>query len=183
MKLLFFSDIHGVPERVERLLEQATLLQPDRMILLGDVLYHGPRNGIPEQYDPVGVATLLNAHKERLLAVRGNCDSEVDQMMLNFPMLAPFSEVLTETQRFFLTHGHLWNAAQLPPVSAGTILVHGHTHIPELRVLPEKIVLFNPGSISLPKKGFPPSFGFFDGGVLTIRRLEDGETLMAYGIA
>lgn len=178
MKLLFLSDIHGVPETLGRLFEHAAALAPDRLILLGDALYHGPRNGVPERYDPKRVAELLNAHAHDLLAVRGNCDSEVDQMLLSFPIMADFSEVLTDSRRFFLTHGHVWNEANPPPVPAGTVLAHGHTHVPELKELPGGITLFNPGSITLPKKNFPRTFGFFDGQRLSVRRLDDGSPFL-----
>ena len=178
MKLLFFSDVHGVPSTLERLFEHASELKPDLMVLLGDALYHGPRNGVPGWYDPQKVADLLNAHKEQILAVRGNCDADVDQFLLQFPIMSDFSEIITDSARFFVTHGHLWNAANVPPVPRGTVLAHGHTHIPEIRSLPEGVTLFNPGSISLPKRNFPPSFGFFDGKKLTVRRLEDGAVLI-----
>ena len=178
MKLLFFSDVHGVPSTLERLFEHAAELKPDMMVLLGDALYHGPRNGVPGWYDPQKVAELLNEHREHILAVRGNCDADVDQFLLKFPIMADFSEIITDSARFFVTHGHLWNAANVPPVPQGTILAHGHTHIPEIRLLPEGVTLFNPGSISLPKRNFPPTFGFFDGTSLTVRRLEDGEDLI-----
>ena len=179
MKLLFFSDVHGVPSSLERLFEHADALQPDQMVMLGDALYHGPRNGVPGWYDPQRTADLLNDRRTRILAVRGNCDADVDQFLLKFPILADFSEILTETRRFFLTHGHLWNAANVPPVPRGTVLAHGHTHIPELRLLPEGVTLFNPGSVSLPKRNNPPTFGFFDGDKLTVRRLEDGAVFLS----
>ena len=114
MKLLFFSDIHGVPETLRQLFDRADELQPDRLIMLGDALYHGPRNGIPGFYAPDKVAAMLNSRKEKIMAVRGNCDSEVDQMLLQFPIMADYAELLVENQRFFLTHGHLWNAEKMP---------------------------------------------------------------------
>lgn len=171
MKIIFFSDIHGVPSTVEKLLAHADRLQAEQLVLLGDVLYHGPRNGVPGFYDPAKVAELLNARREQILAVRGNCDAEVDQMMLNFPIMADYAELAVENHRFFLTHGHLWNAENLPALPAGTTLVHGHTHIPEDRVLECGIRIFNPGSISLPKQQTPQSFGFFDGETLTHHKL------------
>lgn len=174
MKILFFSDIHGVPATLQKTLEHADRLQPDRLILLGDALYHGPRNGVPGQYDPVKVAELLNHEKQRIIAVRGNCDSEVDQMMLEFPIMSDFAEIVTSNTRFFLTHGHLWNQEHLPPVPDQTIIAHGHTHIPTLKSLECGITIFNPGSISLPKNGHPPTFGWFDGRNLSIHRLDDG---------
>ncbi|MDD4817515.1 MAG: phosphodiesterase [Victivallaceae bacterium] len=178
MKLLFFSDIHGVPATLKRLFEQAETLCPDQLVLLGDALYHGPRNGVPPLYDPRETAALLNQRKREIIAVRGNCDSEVDQMMLEFPVMADFSEILADGRRFFLTHGHRWNAANLPPLPHGTVMAHGHTHIAEIgRIENEDLTIFNPGSISLPKNGAPQSFGWFDGRTLSVRRLDNGAIL------
>ena len=177
MKILFFSDVHGVPDALEKLLAHADRLAPDRLVLLGDALYHGPRNGVPTDYDTARTAELLNSRRDRLLAVRGNCDAEVDQLMLEFPIMADFAELWTEHDRFFLTHGHLWNENRLPPLVPGTTLVHGHTHLPVLKTLPGGVTVFNPGSIALPKGGFPPSFGWYDGEKLSLRRLADGGPL------
>ena len=177
MKLLFFSDIHGVPATLRRVLEYADILAADRLVLLGDALYHGPRNGVPDEYDAPEVARLLNSRRRSLIAVRGNCDSEVDQQMLEFPIMAEYAEIIAGERRFFLTHGHRYNAGNIPPVPDDTVLAHGHTHIPEIaRVC--GITIFNPGSISLPKGGFPRSFGFFDGERLSVRRLDDGSILL-----
>lgn len=175
MKILFFSDIHGVPGTLSKVLAHARTMQPDKMVLLGDLLYHGPRNGVPGHYDPVKVAELLNRECQRIVAVRGNCDSEVDQMMLDFPIMSDFAELLTPETRFFLTHGHLWNAEHLPPVPDNTILAHGHTHIPAIKRLECGITIFNPGSISLPKNGHPATFGWFDGRELSVHLLDNGE--------
>jgi putative phosphoesterase len=171
MKIIFFSDIHGVPSTVEKLLAHADDLMADQLVLLGDILYHGPRNGVPGFYDPPKVAELLNARREQILAVRGNCDAEVDQMLLKFPIMSDYAELAVDGHRFFLTHGHLWNAENLPAIPAGTTLVHGHTHIPEDRMLECGIRIFNPGSISLPKQQTPQSFGFFDGKILSLMKL------------
>ncbi len=179
MKLLFFSDIHGVAQSLEKVLQWADKLSPDKLVLLGDALYHGPRNGVPGFYDPQKTASLLNANKERLVAVRGNCDTEVDQMMLDFPVLADFSQLLLPSRSFFLTHGHIWNQHHLPPLAAGSILAHGHTHIPQITMLDNGIEVFNPGSISLPKQQFEPSFGFFDGDKLSVRNLADGKVMFS----
>lgn len=177
MKLLFFSDIHGVPETLRQLFDRADELQPDRLIMLGDALYHGPRNGIPGFYAPDKVAAMLNSRKEKIMAVRGNCDSEVDQMLLQFPIMADYAELLVENQRFFLTHGHLWNAEKMPQLPENSILAHGHTHVPEISKSATGITIFNPGSISLPKQDFPRSFGFFDGSKLSVRELENGNLI------
>lgn len=163
MRLLFLSDIHGVPSTLEAALTAAQPLNPDRIILLGDLLYHGPRNGVPDFYDPVKVVQMLNGLKERIVAVRGNCDAEVDQMMFEFPMMADYALVDAGTATFFLTHGHLWNERRLPPFGRATVFAQGHTHIPELRTLTGGLTFFNPGSVSLPKGGSARSFGFFDG--------------------
>ena len=157
MKILFLSDIHGMAPTLAKALEHADILRPDRIIVLGDVLYHGPRNGVPDRYNPPQAVELLNARKDMILAVRGNCDAEVDQMLLDFPIMADYAEFHTETRRFFFTHGH--------------------THIPVLKTLPGGITIFNPGSISLPKEDFPQSFGFFDGENLSVRQLADGSVM------
>lgn len=178
MKLLFLSDIHGVPGTLRRVFEHADALGAERLVLLGDALYHGPRNGVPDEYDAPEVARLLNSRKQSLIAVRGNCDSEVDQQMLEFPIMADYAEIIAGARRFFLTHGHKYNVGNVPPVPDGTVLAHGHTHIPEITSVCG-ITIFNPGSISLPKGGFPRSFGFFDGDKLSVRRLDDGSVLFA----
>ncbi len=138
----------------------------DQLVLLGDLLYHGPRNGVPSFYDPEKVVAMLNPLKDRILAVRGNCDAEVDQMMFEFPMMADYALLDAGTEKFFLTHGHLWHEHKLPPVGIGTTLVHGHTHIPELKTLSCGMKIFNPGSVSLPKGGSARSIGYFDGDAL-----------------
>jgi len=163
MRIVFMSDIHGVPSALEAALAAADDLGYDRLVLLGDLLYHGPRNGIPDFYDPVRVAKTLNSRKDRIVAVRGNCDAEVDQMMFEFPMMADYAVLDAGVERFFLTHGHRWNEYCLPPLGMGTVLAHGHTHVPELKELGCGIKIFNPGSVSLPKGGSAPSFGYFDG--------------------
>lgn len=163
MRLLFLSDIHGVPAPLETALKMAETLNPDRIVLLGDLLYHGPRNGVPNLYDPARVTEILNGLKERIVAVRGNCDAEVDQMMFQFPMMADYAILDAGTETFFLTHGHLYNEDRLPPLGIGTVLAHGHTHVPELKTLACGLKIFNPGSASLPKGGSSRSFGFFDG--------------------
>ena len=177
MKIVFISDIHGMPGTLAKALAHADALKADRLVLLGDILYHGPRNGVPNLYDPVKVAALLNERKEQILAVRGNCDAEVDQMMLQFPIMADYAELFCDDHRFFLTHGHLWNEEHLPDIPSGSILVHGHTHIARLQKLPGGITIFNPGSVSLPKTTVIRSFGFFDGNSLSIRDLEENRQL------
>ena len=166
MKIAFMSDIHGVPSKLAAALASADALGFDRLVLLGDLLYHGPRNGVPSFYDPEKVAAMLNARKDRIIAVRGNCDAEVDQMMFEFPMMSDYAVLDAGTEAFFLTHGHLWNEWSLPPIGMGTVLVHGHTHVPEQKKLTCGLTIFNPGSVSLPKGGSSCGFGYFDGATL-----------------
>ncbi len=163
MKIAFMSDIHGVPSALSAALSAADSLGFDRLVLLGDLLYHGPRNGVPDFYDPAKVAEMLNARKDAIVAVRGNCDAEVDQMMFAFPMMCDYALLDAGSETFFLTHGHLWNESRLPPAGCGTVLAHGHTHVPELKRLGCGMTVFNPGSVSLPKGGSTRSFGYFDG--------------------
>ena len=166
MKILFLSDIHGVPSTLKQALATAAPLGYDRIVLLGDLLYHGPRNGVPSFYDPEKVAAILNGLKDKIIAVRGNCDAEVDQLMFDFPMMSDYSILDAGSETFFLTHGHLWNERILPPIGIGTVLAHGHTHVPELKKLECGLTIFNPGSVSLPKGGSSRSFGYFDGNTL-----------------
>lgn len=166
MRILFLSDIHGVPSALEAAFQSADTLGYDRIVLLGDLLYHGPRNGVPDFYDPVKVARMLNLRKHEIIAVRGNCDAEVDQMMFEFPMMSDYAVLEAGKETFFLTHGHHWNEWNLPPVGMCTALVHGHTHIPELKTLECGMKIFNPGSVSLPKGGTSRSFGYYDGSEL-----------------
>lgn len=170
-RIAFFSDIHGVPATLEEFYRAADGLGAEHLVLLGDALYHGPRNGVPVKYDPKTVAALLNSRKESILAVRGNCDCDVDQMMLEFPIMAEYSNLLVDGRRFFLTHGHLYHKDYLPPLPSGSVFVQGHTHIPALEELPGGITFLNPGSISLPKGGSQRSFAFYDGKELTLHTL------------
>jgi len=163
MRILFMSDIHGVPSALENALIRGGELGYDKIVLLGDLLYHGPRNGVPNFYDPVLVARILNGLKDKIVAVRGNCDAEVDQMMFEFPMMSDYAILDAGKETFFLTHGHLWNEYRIPPIGMATVLAHGHTHIPENKLLECGMRIFNPGSVSLPKGGSSRSIGYFDG--------------------
>ena len=182
MKILFFSDIHGDPSSMELLFERNKELQADKCVFLGDALYHGPRNTLPEHYNCMKTVEYFNSIKENILAVRGNCDADVEQMLLAFPMMGDYALLHTETAQFFLTHGHIWNENTLPPVANGTVLVHGHTHIPVCKEIVKegkKITIFNPGSATLPKGGFERSFGFYDGKKLSLHLLKDGTMFQA----
>lgn len=181
MKLMFASDLHGSLAATEKVLETFEQSEARWLILLGDFLNHGPRNPLPQNYQPAQVATRLNAYASRIIAVRGNCDSEVDQMLLHFPITAPWQQVLLPTNRLFLTHGHLYNPDQQPPLNNGDVLAYGHTHIPQAERRGE-IYCFNPGSVSLPKGGYPASFGLLDAGVLKVVPLEGGDPIAQVAI-
>ena len=150
MKLMIASDLHGSAYYVRKLMDAYAAEQPDRLLLLGDLLYHGPRNPLPRDYDCMAVAERLNACRDMILAVRGNCDSEVDQMVLQFPMMADYALVHWNGLTLYATHGHIWNEERLPPMCPGTVLLNGHFHLPACRVHEDYLYL-NPGSASIPK--------------------------------
>ncbi|WP_298442244.1 phosphodiesterase [uncultured Ferrimonas sp.] len=160
--MLFISDIHGSLSALEQALQWQQKLQANTLVLLGDILNHGPRNPIPDGYDPQGVAERLNQYADRIIAVRGNCDSEVDQMLCQFPLLAHYNWLLLNQRRLCLTHGHLMGPDNLPPLQAGEGIAFGHTHLPVAQWVDDRLH-FNPGSITSPKGGNVASFGHFDG--------------------
>lgn len=170
MKLMFVSDIHGSGYYCKEALRIYEEEKCDQLILLGDLLYHGPRNNLPKEYDPKLVAQLLNENKDHLITVRGNCDAEVDQMMLEFPALADYAMLLVDGHRFYITHGHHYNKDALPPLSKNDILCYGHFHVP-LAYKQDDIYIFNPSSISLPKAG-TNSYGIYENHTLTIKNLD-----------
>ena len=174
MKLLIASDIHGSFRYCEKLLNAYDREKADRMLLLGDILYHGPRTDLPDQYAPKDVISALNERKDDLLCVRGNCDTEVDQMVLAFPMMADYAVICADECRMYATHGHLYHPDHLPPLQNGDILLYGHTHIPAW----EKrggILCLNPGSVSIPKNQSPRGYMVFSDGIFEWKTLE-GET-------
>ncbi len=173
MKFLIASDIHGSAYYCRALLDAFDREGADRLLLLGDLLYHGPRNDLPLEYDPKAVIALLNARKDVLLCVRGNCDSEVDQMVLDFPILAEYAVLPVGERLIYATHGHVFNNTHLPSLKAGDILLHGHTHVPAWEEHPTHIYA-NPGSVSIPKENSPHSYMTLTDGVLCWKTL-DGE--------
>jgi hypothetical protein len=181
MKLMFASDIHGSLPAAERVLSLFAQNETDYLVILGDVLNHGPRNALPEGYAPAEVSERLNTVAERIIAVRGNCDSEVDQMLLRFPITAPWQQVLTAKQRLFLTHGHLFGPDNLPPLSVGDVLVYGHTHIP-VAARKGEIFHFNPGSVSIPKGGSSASYGMMEDNKLRVLALNDQRVIAEVAI-
>lgn len=153
MKYMIASDIHGSAFYARKMIQAFRQEQADRLILLGDLLYHGPRNDLPRDYAPKEVISLLNGLKDRIFCVRGNCEAEVDQMVLPFPVLAEYALLEWNQHLVFVTHGHLYNTQNPPPLQPGDILLHGHTHIPADEPWGRGNRYWNPGSVSLPKAG------------------------------
>ena len=180
MKLMFASDLHGSRSATEAVLRQYTLEKADRLVLLGDLLYHGPRNDLPDAYDPKAVTALLNGAKDDLLCVRGNCDAEVDQMVLEFPIMADYALFDLDGTTAFVTHGHLFHLDDLPPHKDGDLLIHGHTHLLTVEKA-DGMTYINPGSAALPKDGNPKSYMVYEQGVFTIKTL-DGEPILTHHI-
>ncbi|WFR55478.1 phosphodiesterase [Anaerocolumna sp. AGMB13025] len=157
MKLMIASDIHGSAYYCSKLMEAFYREKPDKLLLLGDLLYHGPRNALPKEYDPGKVIEMLNNIKEEILCVRGNCDTEVDQMVLEFPIMAEYAIFYLENRMIFATHGHKFNPVDRPMLKKGDILLNGHTHIPKCDRM-EEFIYMNPGSVSIPKENSAHSY-------------------------
>lgn len=175
MKLLIASDIHGSAYYCRLLLTRLQEERPDTLLLLGDLLYHGPRNDLPREYAPKEVIRMLNDCPVRKLCVRGNCEAEVDQMVLNFAVLADYAFFYTGDRQIFLTHGHRYNLRRLPPsLHPGDLLLHGHTHVPAWQAFGNRNYYLNPGSVSLPKEESPHSFMTFDGHTFVWLDVTDG---------
>ncbi len=175
MKLLIASDIHGSAHYCRKLLEAYDKEGAQRMLLLGDILYHGPRNDLPAEYAPKEVIRMLNERKQEIYAVRGNCEAEVDQMVLEFPVLADYMILFAGERAIYATHGHVYNEANLPPMKEGDVLLHGHTHVLCARQS-GSILILNPGSVAIPKEGNPPTYATLEDGLFRIRTFE-GETV------
>lgn len=158
MRIMIASDLHGSAYYTEKLLEAYEREGAERLLLLGDLLYHGPRNDYPEKYDTREVFRMLNERKQDILAVRGNCDSEVDQMVLEFPMMADYAILYAGKRMIFATHGHLYNMENPPLLNPGDILLHGHTHTACRVPFGNENVYCNPGSISMPKENTPHGY-------------------------
>jgi len=181
MRFLFASDLHGSISACEAVVKSFSQEAAHRLVLLGDLLYHGPRNDFPDRYDPKAVFALLNSLSPAPLCVRGNCDSEVDQLVLNFHIMADYALLpLEETRCAFLTHGHLFHINNPPPHQPGDVLIHGHTHLHCIEHQQDYVYL-NPGSAALPKEGQPPSYMVYESGLFTIKSM-DGTHLLEYRI-
>lgn len=175
MKYLFASDIHGSAYYCRKLLDAFREEQAERLVLLGDLLYHGPRNDLPREYAPKEVIALLNEHKNKIYAVRGNCEAEVDQMVLEFPVMADYCILSVDGRTFYATHGHIYNQDNLPPLQEGDILIHGHTHVLKAQQM-DGYILLNPGSVSIPKEGNPATYAVLENSIFTIKDF-DGNTV------
>lgn len=166
-KLLVISDIHGALAGAELVRAAHAFHSPDRILCLGDILYHGPRNDLPETYAPKKVIEIMNSLAEEIIAVRGNCEAEVDQMVLSFPCMADYSILDCEGHAIFMTHGHVYSPDKLPVLKKKSAFLYGHTHIPEAEEK-DGILLLNPGSVSLPKNDCPPTYGLLDHSGFTV---------------
>lgn len=171
MKLVIASDIHGSAFWCRKLMEVVEEVQPDKLVLLGDLLYHGPRNDLPRGYAPKEVIPMLNQHRERILAVRGNCEAEVDQMVLSFPCMADYVLIHCDGSDLYLTHGHGFSPDNLPPLPRGAVFLSGHTHV-KLDEVRDGVRCLNPGSVSIPKDG-SHSCLIYENGDFLIRILEE----------
>ena len=174
MKLVIASDIHGAADWCAKLMDAIERESPDRVVLLGDELYHGPRNDLPADYAPKRVIEMLNSIADRVVAVRGNCEAEVDQMVLSFPVMADYAALLVDGHAVYATHGHVYNEGNPPPLQAGDLLLCGHTHVPCCH-RHEGFTYVNPGSVSLPKQNTPHSYVTLEDGVMVWKDLVGGE--------
>lgn len=173
MKWMIASDIHGSAKWCERMIEAWRAERPERLLLLGDLLYHGPRNDLPEDYAPKRVIAMLNDMAPELLCVRGNCEAEVDQMVLSFPVMADYAAAWLDGRLLYLTHGHTFGEHNPPPLKPGDLLLCGHTHIPCIR-RHEGYTYVNPGSVSIPKNDTPHSYCVLEGGEMAWKDLGNG---------
>jgi len=175
MKLFIASDIHGSAYYARLLAGRFAAEKADRLVLLGDVLYHGPRNDLPREYDPKAVISILNPLKDKIIAVKGNCESEVDSMVLDFNVQSEFATLISDKHTLLMTHGHRTN----PPMSGFDVLLCGHTHVPALEKR-DGYIYVNPGSVSIPKEASPHSYMTFDGRTLRWYDLNTVECYMKY---
>ena len=172
MKWMIASDLHGSAYYCRKMLEAFEREGADRLFLLGDLLYHGPRNDLPREYAPKEVIPLLNGKKEKLLCVRGNCDAEVDQMVLEFPVLADYAVLRVGRRLIYATHGHIYHVKNLPPLAPGDVLLHGHTHVPAWTEFGQGNLYLNPGSVSIPKENSPHSYMTLEENTMQWKELE-----------
>ena len=172
MKWMIASDLHGSAYYCRKMLEAFEREGADRLFLLGDLRYHGPRNDLPREYAPNEVIPLLNGKKEKLLCVRGNCDAEVDQMVLEFPVLADYAVLPVGQRLIYAPHGHIYHVKNLPPLAPGDVLLHGHTHVPAWTEFGQGNLYLNPGSVSIPKENSPHSYMTLEENTMQWKELE-----------
>lgn len=177
MKWFIASDIHGSKYYCDKMISAYRREKADKMLLLGDILYHGPRNDLPKDYEPKAVIEMLNSMKDDILCVRGNCDTEVDQMVLEFPILADYCILSEGNKMIFATHGHDYNEANLPPLHKGDVLLHGHTHVPKYTEY-ENYTYINPGSISIPKEESWHGYIIYEAGRFVWKDLDGNEKMV-----
>jgi len=171
MKILIASDIHGSAYYCKKLVEAYQRENADKMLLLGDILYHGPRNDLPKEYNPKAVIQMLNEVKQEIICVRGNCDTEVDQMVLEFPIMAEYCIISIGKRMMFATHGHVFHKNHLPMLKKGDILLNGHFHVPACEEY-EDYIYMNPGSVSIPKEDSSHSYMIMEDGKFQWKDLE-----------
>lgn len=181
MKFLIASDIHGSAKYCKMLLSAFQNEKADKMLILGDILYHGPRNDLPENYAPKEIIAMLNPLKDKLLCVRGNCDTEVAQMVLDFPILADYAVIPIKNRLLYATHGHKFNPQTPPPLSKGDILINGHTHVPKCEDMGD-FVYMNCGSVSIPKESSAHSYMVLEDGKFLWKNLLTGEVYNQFTI-
>ncbi len=172
MKYFVLSDIHGCITYLEKALDIFENSDCDKLLLLGDLLYHGPRNPLVDEYSPIKVIELLNKYSDKIIAVRGNCDSEVDQMVLEFPIMSDYTQLVLDGINVFVTHGHLFDENNLPKLKSGDVFINGHYHVPVAKQL-NGIYLLNPGSITLPKENSKHSYAILSEKIFEIFDLEN----------
>lgn len=181
MRYMILSDIHGGTKEVEQALDFYNKFNCNALILLGDLLNHGPRNKLPNSYEPQQVVSLLNAYKHNIIAVRGNCDSEVDSMLFDFPINAPYQQLFIKNkygiQKIFLTHGHIYKIKELDEIShiglkKNDIVLSGHTHVSGIFYLDNGIININPGSLTLAKGGTANGFAILDSDGISLYGLD-----------
>lgn len=180
MKFLFISDLHGslyYSKKIDEIYEKEN---PDYIVFLGDLLYHGARNPLTREYDPKEVVEILNKYKYKVIGVRGNCDSEVDRMLIKFDMEATYTNIFIDGVRIYATHGHIYNFENLPKINEGDVFIQGHTHIP-LAEEKHGIYFINPGSITLPKGGSENSYSIYENREFRIKNIE-GRTMKSLKI-
>ena len=176
MKFMIASDIHGSAYYCEKLLKSYKKEKAERLFLLGDILYHGPRNDLPREYNPKAVIAMLNDMKEEILCVRGNCDTEVDQMVLEFPILADYAVLPIGERLLYASHGHVYNKENPPKMKKGDILLNGHFHVPTFEAM-ESFLYMNPGSVSIPKENSQHSYMILDEDTFVWKNLDGDEYL------